>query len=83
MGLFVAWVRVDLTMDTATTKGLTMDGTINMGGLTMELHNREMVLIEVYRSIDRTFEQLGSGATEADYAADVIRRLSDIYESEV
>jgi hypothetical protein len=49
----------------------------------MELHNREMVLIEVYRSIDRTFEQLGSGATEADYAADVIRRLSDIYESEV
>lgn len=41
--------------------------------------SRAVVLIEVFMELDRTFEQLGSEATKADYAADVIRRLSSIY----
>jgi hypothetical protein len=67
MELFMAWVWVDLTMD----------GT--MGGMTVDASKRGVILIEVFMELDRTFEQLGDEATEADYAADVIRRLSDIY----
>ena len=43
--------------------------------------NFNSVLREVSRELNRTYEQLGSDATEADYAADVIRRLSHLYET--
>jgi hypothetical protein len=60
-----------------------MDATITTGGLTMDAIKRGIILIEVYMELDRTFEQLGDEATEADYAADVIRRLSHVYKLEV
>ena len=67
---------------------LTMDAILTSvkkhGGLTMDSNSsRAVVLIEVFMELDRTFEQLGSEATRADYAADVIRRLTSIYETEV
>jgi hypothetical protein len=43
----------------------------------------ERILLEVCRELNRTHEQLGSEATEEDYAADVIRRLSFLYGVEV
>jgi hypothetical protein len=39
----------------------------------------ENVLLEVLRELNRTYDQLGGQATEEDYAADVIRRLSHLY----
>jgi hypothetical protein len=67
---------------------LTMDAILKsvkkQEGLTMDSNSsRAVVLIEVFMELDRTFEQLGSEATKADYAADVIRRLTSIYETEV
>ena len=44
-------------------------------------HTRDKIALEVYLEMNRTYEQLGSDATEADYAADIIRRLSHLYET--